>query len=135
MPGDAFEVTAFGVFAKANMLLRGLGLLSTTVNVAAGGTYTPDLNQATEHNIICAGNVTIGAPIEFAGPLQSFAHVIILHIKNPTAGPITATLNAKLHVPTNFNANITAGQGQILTFHHDDIADVWYAVASQTVTL
>ena len=135
MPGDAFDVTAFGIYSKNLLLIRGWGISSLAVNIGAGGSYTPDLNQAVEHNITCAGAITINAPVEFAGPLAGFVHLLILHIKNPTGGPIVSTLNAKYHLPTTFNANIGAGTGDILTFHHDDVADVWYAVAAQTVSL
>src|SRR5512146_1208958 len=99
MPGDAFEVTAYGVFLTNVALLRGLGLLSTTVNAGAGGTYTPDLNQAVGYNVIAAGNITIANPIDFAGPNLGFSHYLHLHIRNASGGVIVITLGSKYRVP------------------------------------
>lgn len=121
-----------GVFRALGPTLHpGLGVASRTANVAAAGTYTPDLRQACEHNIICAGDLTLANPVAFAPLPSNFAPILITHIRNASGGAITVTFGSQYRqsafVPP------TDGNGTIIIWHFDADTGLWYASAKQTM--
>lgn len=130
MATDFFQNLSGTYRALAPMLVPGLAVSSRTVNVPALGTYQPDLRQAAEHNIICAGNMTLADPIAF-DPLQGFAPLLITHLRNASGGAIVVTFGASYRqaafVPP------TDGNGVITLWHFDSTTGLWYSSARNTV--
>ena len=128
--GDLFKNLSGTFRALAPLLLPGLGVSSRSQNVGAAGTYQPDLRQATEHNIICAGDLTLADPISFT-PFAGFAPLLVTHIRNASGGAITVTFGASYRQSAFVDP--TDGNGIIILWHFDSDTGLWYASAKQTM--
>lgn len=118
--------------AAGPVLLPGIGMQSRTVDVAAAGSYTPNLNLAAGHNVNASGDVTINDPVNFAaGVISGFSPMFILHIRNVSGGVIAVTFGSSYRqaayvAPGN-------GDGTIQIWHWDGGNALWYCSARQTV--
>jgi hypothetical protein len=126
---DFFKNLSGTFRALAPILLQGTAFSTKSVSTGAGDTYQPDLRQATEHNITCAGDLTLDNPIPFT-PFSGFAPVLITHIRNASGGAITVTFGASYR-QSAFTPP-TDGNGIIMLWHFDGAAGLWYCSAKQT---
>lgn len=130
---DNFFLDLTGAYsARAPLAVPGIALRSRQVTLLNGETYTPDLREAAEHNILINGAaVTIGNPVLGGQNIAGFAPILLTHVRNISGGVITITWGSAYKQAAFTDP--TDGNGVITMWHFDRDTGLWYSSGRNTV--